>query len=89
MTYEVVSVLKLMCDGPTCEGTSGVASSLTLDVDDVVDSATFKEVVRRAVEQLPQTDWFMLLDFNAMSRRRVMFYCSEPCLESGSKVAPS
>ena len=88
MTYQVISILKISCDGPGCTGTGPRPSEVSLDVDEVVNSETIPDVVRRALEQLPQSDWFMVADFNATSRTRLQFFCSVACLMRGADVAP-
>lgn len=88
MTYEVVSTLVISCDGPACPANDGDGAHIELGVDEVVNSETIEEVVRRALVQLPNSDWLALLDFNATSRTALTFYCSTTCLSRGADVPP-
>lgn len=91
MTYEITRTLRLVCDGPGCVGTGPGPSRLSLELeptDELRGVGSVRQVVDRLLPRMYNSDWLLLVDFNATSRTTLQVFCSVPCLERGADVAP-
>lgn len=94
MSYQISSNLIITCDGPGCRGsnfggkTGPRAAIIELPLDDTFREEQTERIVQRALARMPNSDWLLLIDFNATSRTELQFFCSATCLMRGADLPP-